>query len=249
MKINLFIAHASDRDLANARLRWQLSDGSSEGERELDVPGWGASDVGKVTLRPPSPGRFRLELELLDRTGATAGRNWTDLAVFERPQHRMPAWSENPALQAFLTEAEWPIDRADGVPVAAGLIPSAAGVLLASAGDESEGVRAVERDHSPWEGDWAQGMHWFGPLLRQGTPLLPRLDMTCSGLVPEAVLTGPRPEQALAGMYVGWIHKPVATAARLRRGVVATTFPILKAGPRDPLAVCLLDNLLRASSR
>lgn len=246
IEITLLVAHASDRDLTNARLRWRFSDGSSESEREVEVPGWGPSRVGEVTLQPPSAGRFRLELELLDRTGATAGRNWTDLAVFERPQHRVPAWSEDPAIRAFLKQAEWPVDRIDGVPVATGLEPHATGVLLASAGDESEGVRALERDRSPWEGDWAQGMHWFGPILRRGTPLLPRLDITCSGLVPKAVLTGPRPAQTLSGMYVGWIHKPVATAALLRPGVAATTFPILEAGPRDPLAVSLLDNLLRA---
>jgi Glycosyl hydrolases family 2, TIM barrel domain/Glycosyl hydrolases family 2, sugar binding domain/Glycosyl hydrolases family 2 len=249
IEIGLNVAHASHLDLTKAILRWQLSDGSSRGEREVDVPAWGSSRVGEVTLRATSAGRVRLELELLDANGVTAGSNWTDLAVFQPPPHRVPAWSENPAIRAFLEEAQWPIDRTDGVPVALGLEADAGGVLLASAGDESSAVRAVERDHSPWEGDWAQGMHWFGASLRRNTPLLPRLDLTCSGFVPTAVLTGSRPEHTLAGMFVGWVHKPVATAAHLRPGVVATTFPILEAGPRDPLAVSLLNNLLHVVAR
>ncbi|MEA2484986.1 MAG: hypothetical protein QOD46_97, partial [Actinomycetota bacterium] len=52
----------------------------------------------------------------------------------------------------------------------------------------------------------------------------------------------------LSGMYVGWVHKPVATTATLRPGVVATSFPLLDGGPTDPLAVCLLNNMLDAAA-
>jgi hypothetical protein len=249
IKVALHVAHASGRDLTRATLRWRGSDGSSQGEGAVDVPGWSAPRVGEVLIRPPSVGRFRLEFELMDESGATAGRNWTDIAVFDRPEPEVPAWADDPAVLGFLEAAGWPTDDNDGVPVSNGLDPHQPGLWLAAAGDEGDGVRAVERTGSPWEGDWAQGMHWLGPALRRGTPLLERVDITCSGMVPPAVLTGPRPEQTLAGMYVGWIHKAVATAALLRPGVVATTWPILEAGPRDPLAISLLANLLQAATR
>jgi hypothetical protein len=249
MRIAVHIAHASDRDLRGATLRWRGSDGSSQGEAAVEVLGWTAPRVADVIIRPQSAGRLRLELELVDDTAATAGRNWTDIAVFDRPEPEVDAWSDDPAVLGFLEGAGWPTDRTDGTLVSTGLDRQRSGVWLAAAGDEGDGVRAVERTGSAWEGDWAQGMHWFAPALRRGTPLLPRVDITCAGMVPPAVLTGPGPAQTLAGMYVGWIHKAVATAAVLRPGVVATTWPILQAGPRDPLAVSLLANLLQATMR
>jgi hypothetical protein len=190
-----------------------------------------------------------LELELLDAAGATAGKDWTELAVYERRSPDVAAWSEDPGVLAFLDAAGIPSDERNGVRINRGLEASTGRTLvLASAGDEGAGVRAIERTGTPWEGDWAQGIHWVGGELRRGTPLLPRLDLTCVDLVPEAVLTGPKLDQVLAGMYVGWIHHAAATAAVLREGVVGTTFPILEAGANDPMAVSLLINLLQSAT-
>jgi Glycosyl hydrolases family 2, sugar binding domain/Glycosyl hydrolases family 2, TIM barrel domain/Glycosyl hydrolases family 2 len=248
IQIGVHVAHASDLDLTRAMIRWRSSDGSLKGESAISVSPWTAPRVAGFTFRPQAAGRIRLEFDLADEAGTTAGGNWTDIAVYERRTHEVPAWAEDPMVRGFLEEARLPIDRS-GVLVTTGLeAPGHPGVLLASAGDAGGGVNAVERVGSSWEGDWAQGMHWFSPELRRGTPLLPRLDITCSGLVPPSVLTGLGPEPTLAGMYVGWIHRAVATAGIVRPGIVATTFPVLEAGALDPLAVALLGNLLEATT-
>jgi Glycosyl hydrolases family 2, sugar binding domain/Glycosyl hydrolases family 2, TIM barrel domain/Glycosyl hydrolases family 2 len=247
--VNLYVAHASGHDLSEATLRWRCADGSAQGEHAIAVDAWTAPLVGECTLRPERSGRLRVEIELLDRSKDVIGKNWLDINVFDRPTHLQPAWSEERALLDLLDAAQWPIDTRDGVRVTSSLGPTdTPTVQLVHSGDEYAGIRALARTGSPWEGDWAQGMHWFSPVLRSGTPVLPRLDLTCSGVVPDAVLAGCEPRQTLSGMYVGWVHKPVATTATLRPGVVATSFPLFDGGPTDPLAVCLLNNMLDAAA-
>jgi hypothetical protein len=248
--IRVHVAHASERDLTSGVLRWRSADGSTKGEQHMSVSPWTAPAVAEIELQPATKGRHRLELEVLDGAGAIVGRNWIELAAYGRLPTEVSAWSDDAAILTFLKAAGIPTHRWNGVGVSTGFPgPEGKAVLLASAGDEGAGVQAVDRTGTAWEGDWAQGMHWLDGKLRSGTPLLPRLDLTCRGLVPEAVLTGPRPDQALAGMYVGWIHKGAATAAVLKSGVVATTFPVLDAGPDDPMAVSLLTNLLKEAAR
>jgi hypothetical protein len=250
IKVQLHAAHASSQDLTRGTLHWSLSDGSLRGEHPLAIDAWSVSKVAEIALELTVPGRHRLELELEDAQGALAGRNWIDLRAFEPPHAEISAWSGDANVRDFLEAAGVPIDRELGVHVHQGLEATGErAVLLASEGDERAGVKATARNGTLWEGDWAQGMHWVGATLRRGTPLSPRLDLTCSGLVPESVLEGADLDHSLAGMYVGWIHNAVATAAVLRPGVVATTFPIIDAGPHDPLGVWLLTNLLREASR
>jgi hypothetical protein len=249
VRVRLHVAHASERDLTHGLLRWRSSDGTLKGEQPISVSPWTTTPVAAVWWEPTGAGRHILELELLDAAGATAGKDWTELAVYERRSPDVAAWSEDPGVLAFLDAAGIPSDERNGVRINRGLEASTGRTLvLASAGDEGAGVRAIERTGTPWEGDWAQGIHWVGGELRRGTPLLPRLDLTCVDLVPEAVLTGPKLDQVLAGMYVGWIHHAAATAAVLREGVVGTTFPILEAGANDPMAVSLLINLLQSAT-
>jgi Glycosyl hydrolases family 2, TIM barrel domain/Glycosyl hydrolases family 2 len=247
--VDLYVAHASGRDLSRARLRWHCTDGSAPEERAVTVDAWTAPLVGRFGLRPERSGRLRIEIELLDRARDVIGKNWVDISVFDHPAHLQPAWSEERTVLDFLEAAHWPVDTHSGVRVTTSLgftdTPTA---QLVQSGQDHTGIRAVARTGSPWEGDWAQGMHWFSPALRARTPLLSRLDLTCSGVVPDAVLTGCQPDQTLSGMYVGWVHKAIATTAIFRPGVVATTFPLLDSGPADPLAVCLFNNMLQAAA-
>jgi Glycosyl hydrolases family 2, sugar binding domain/Glycosyl hydrolases family 2, TIM barrel domain/Glycosyl hydrolases family 2 len=250
IRLKIHVAHASERDLSEATLLWRMTDGDEHGEQRISVPEWSAPAVTEVALRPTVGGRHRVEMQLIDGAGSTVARNWTDFSVFHRPSGEVAAWSGDPAVLDFLQECDWPIDRRIGVQIRRGLeVPANRALLFVAAGQKNAAIEAIARAGSPWEGDWAQGMHWLSETLRTDTPLLPRIDLTCSGLVPDAVLTGAGPEQTLAGMYVGWIHRSVATAAILGEGVVATTFPILEAGPKDPMALSLLGNLLRQCAR
>jgi hypothetical protein len=247
--IRLHAAHASSCDLTQSTLRWISSEGA-RGEHPVDVAPWSASKVGEPTLMLDIPGRHRIELELVDAGGALLGRNWIDITVYDRPRLELPAWSDDEEVLRFLKTAGFSLDERDGVRVSPGLDDQPErGVLLAGVDDEGAGVRGIGRTGTSWEADWAQGMHWIGDALRRGTPQSARVDLTCSGLIPEAVLDGADLDRSLAGMYVGWIHDAVATAAELKPGLLATTFPILQAGPHDPMAVWLLFNLLREAIR
>jgi hypothetical protein len=74
--------------------------------------------------------------------------------------------------------------------------------------------------------------------------------------MPKLVLTGiPQrdyPTDVLAGMFVGWVHKPAVAAGirRLGRGaVLATTFRLAGNLGDDPVATHLFAHLLREAAR
>lgn len=82
------------------------------------------------------------------------------------------------------------------------------------------------------------------------------LDLSFDKVVPHHVMTGFRTweyaGQVLAGLVVGWVHKPAATIAERRigkGGLVATTFRLLGDAPgNDPVAAGLFDALLETAA-
>jgi len=64
---------------------------------------------------------------------------------------------------------------------------------------------------------------------------------------PEQVITGIAAEHTLAGLFVGWLHQPVALIGRVPVGdgvITITTLPVLP--PDDsPLRTVLLHDLIR----
>ncbi len=118
-------------------------------------------------------------------------------------------------------------------------------------------IQLSPRHRSLWRGDWITGFSWIkreGPFA--GLPGGPLLDLSFDRVVPRHVLTGFRAWEyggdVLAGMVVGWVHKPAALIARRRvgrGGLVATTFRLTTEAPgADPVAEALLDGCLRAAA-
>ena len=104
------------------------------------------------------------------------------------------------------------------------------------------------RAGTPWEGDWAQGLHWLSRELRRDTWLIPRMDLTWRGLVPPAVLEGSEPDRTLSGT----LRRVGRASGRHDRpaggGCIASTIPLADADPADPLVRTILSRLLELAS-
>jgi hypothetical protein len=111
-------------------------------------------------------------------------------------------------------------------------------------------IALMERHGTMWRGDWIAGFSW---IRRDGAfadlPGGPLLDLAYSGVVPRHVMGGWSGWEfggpVIAGLVVGWVHKPVALIGERRVGrgnLLATTFRLLtKAAGDDPMADALFD--------
>jgi hypothetical protein len=111
------------------------------------------------------------------------------------------------------------------------------------------GLDIEERDDSAWQGDWAStfGWHRFDKLPTGNT-----VNFAFAGITPEYVIGDFSGRdfafQVYAGLFVGWLHKPVPTIARRRMGqgeVFVSTFQLSKNLDRNPLAMYLFTELLK----
>ena len=110
------------------------------------------------------------------------------------------------------------------------------------------GLGIAPRRGTPWQGDWASsfGWHRFGDLPTQGV-----VNFAFTGLTPEHVIEGIAPREfaldVYAGLFVGWIHKPVPTIARKRVGrgtLLVSTFRLAQNLEDNPLARYLFAELM-----
>ena len=111
------------------------------------------------------------------------------------------------------------------------------------------GLDITERDDTAWQGDWASsfGWHRFEALPTGGV-----VNFAFAGLTPEHVITDFSPREFAydvhAGLFVGWLHKPVPTIARRRMGqgqVWVSTFRLSQNLEKNPLAMYLLAELMK----
>jgi hypothetical protein len=116
-------------------------------------------------------------------------------------------------------------------------------------------MRRVRRGNI-WRGDWITNFSW---LARTGVfakvPGGPLFDLSFDRVAPDYVLwASVRPWEyeaglMLAGVVVGWVHKPVGFIIERSFGkgkLVMSTFRLTRDPPRvDPVATTLLDGLIR----
>jgi hypothetical protein len=114
------------------------------------------------------------------------------------------------------------------------------------------GTAIAPRRGTPWQGDWASsfGWHRFASL-----PTNHVVNFAFADLTPEHVIHGFAPRdfalEVHAGMFVGWLHKPIPTIARKRLGrgeLIISTFRLAKNLETNPLAKHLLCELLKLIS-
>jgi hypothetical protein len=115
------------------------------------------------------------------------------------------------------------------------------------------GLDITERDDTAWQGDWASsfGWHRFDDLPTGGV-----VNFAFAGLTPEHVITDFSPREfafdVYAGLFVGWLHKPVPTIARRRMGqgeVWVSTFRLSQNLEKNPLAMYLFAELMKLVCR
>ncbi|HET7713629.1 MAG TPA: glycoside hydrolase family 2, partial [Patescibacteria group bacterium] len=96
--------------------------------------------------------------------------------------------------------------------------------------------------------DWASafGWHRFDKLPTGGT-----VNFAFAGLTPEHVISNFSSHDfafdVYAGLFVGWLHKPVPTIARRRAGqgeVLVSTFQLSRNLKTNPLAMYLFAELM-----
>ena len=114
------------------------------------------------------------------------------------------------------------------------------------------GVGLKARDGSPWQGDWAStlGWHRFDELPTGGL-----VNFAFAGLTPDVVLQGfsarDFEQDVLAGLFVGWLHKPVPTIAKKRFAhgeMWISTFRLSHQLTKNPLAAYLFAKLVAGLS-
>ena len=125
-------------------------------------------------------------------------------------------------------------------------------LFLAEANDALQthipGLDIEPRRGTPWQGDWASSFGWHR---FENLPTDHIVNFAFADLTPDHVILGfPPREFALdvyAGLFVGWVHKPVPTIARRRVGrgeLLVSTFRLSKNLGTNPLARYLLAELL-----
>ncbi|HET9589780.1 MAG TPA: hypothetical protein VFO91_13420, partial [Anaerolineales bacterium] len=111
------------------------------------------------------------------------------------------------------------------------------------------GLGITPRKDSPWSGDWASSFGWHR---FEDVPTGGVVNFAFADLTPEHIIQGFSPRDfaldVYAGLFVGWLHKPVATVARRRAGrgeVLVSTFRLSRNLDTNPLALHLFVELMQ----
>jgi hypothetical protein len=126
-------------------------------------------------------------------------------------------------------------------------------LLLAEADDALQtyipGIGIAPRNGTPWQGDWASSFGWHR---FENIPTDNVVNFAFADLTPEHVIHGFAPRDfaldVFAGLFVGWLHKPIPTIARKRVGrgeLLVSTFRLGKNLETNPLAEYLFGELLQ----
>jgi len=126
-------------------------------------------------------------------------------------------------------------------------------LLLAETDDALQtyipGIGIASRSGTPWQGDWASSFGWHR---LESLPTDNVVNFAFADLTPEHVIHGFAPRDfaldVFAGLFVGWLRKPIPTIARKRVGrgtLLISTFQLSKNLETNSLAKYLLCELLK----
>lgn len=276
--IRIWLSRYSAADPGAGVVRWQVEETALAGEIPAPPLARGqVVDLGEIAFTAPevtgeSGRQFTLSLRWLGANGRVVAENDLTFSVFPFALRiaalKMALWTPDGELADRLRELSWPVTdalRPDVLVIARRLdyelhrwVQHGGCLLLLANGPEALSaplprVRVVPREGTVWQGDWASSFSWLrraGPYaVLPGGPLL---DLSFSRVIPEHVIAGLSPwdfeADVDAGLFVGWIHKPVALIARVRYGrgvVLITTFRICDENiGADPVATTLLRALV-----
>jgi hypothetical protein len=110
------------------------------------------------------------------------------------------------------------------------------------------GLGIQPRAGTPWQGDWASSFGWHR---FESLPTDHVVNFAFADLTPEHVIHGFSPRDfaldVYAGLFVGWLHKPMPTIARKRVGqgqLFVSTFRLSKNVDTNPMAKYLFTEMM-----
>ncbi|HEY89333.1 MAG TPA: glycoside hydrolase family 2 [Thermoflexia bacterium] len=266
----VILSRYSQRTESRGQVQWSLDGTGLKGALAVPrvAPG-SVVAVGEIAFTGPdvaATARHRLCLHWNATNGSTIAANEYELLLVPRQRLTEPVATvaaDDPAVVEQLTALGYTVGTDLTGDVAILTQWDQAGdnfvqrggraLLLAEelSGQTYPEIRFLPREGTIWAGDWTSTLHWFRP----DVSCIPHdnwLDMPFVGVIPEQVIIGLPPsafaDDVLGGLFVGWVHKPVATTVRLARGdgqLLVTTLRLrrgLLAG--DPVAAILCQDLV-----
>ena len=272
--IPLFFSHYSAIELHDAVLEWELVEKeqpiSNGKEFQRQCRPFRVTELGPVHFRVPAvenPMKAKLKLRLSDHGNLITS---SQQEIYLLPSPSFPAINKRLHSPEFrdilrplgysttedLSTAEIALTGTLDDSYRDFILQGGRVLFLAESDDALQtyvpGLGIQPRNGTPWQGDWASsfGWHHFSSLPTNGV-----INFAFAGLTPEHVIHGFAPRDfaldVYAGLFVGWLHKPVPTIARKRMGrgeVLVSTFRLAKNLTRHPLAMYVFCELLRSLS-
>jgi len=269
--MKILLSHYSAIEIKEARLEWQVS--SEEfSVRGVQLPAaeslpFGITEVGFVNFETPqieNPMAAQLEVKLLDGERLIAS---TEQEIYVVPAPAQSGEGQlvfSPDLQEPLKKLGYSLtDDLSQARVAVvtklddsfrGFILRGGPVILLAENEDAlqmhiPYVDIKEREDTAWQGDWAStfGWHRFEKIPTGGA-----VNFAFAGLTPEHIIGGFSPRDfafnVYAGLFIGWLHRPVPTIARRSVGqgeVLISTFRLSRNLETNPLAMYLFAELMR----
>lgn len=231
-----------------------------------------------MTLSAPEvtqPNDVVYELALLDTHGEALAYRELRLSVLPKSELNAAIWTSSDRLAGWLEQLGYSITATASestVIVASQLTPELtqmvqSGCRLLLLAENADAIpsensdplviepyfpyaRIVKRQHTAWEGNWASTVAWVNAPVSFGAQLL---DDRFRNIIPTHVITGFKQgdflQNVYAGLFAGWIHKPVALAGVRYYGdgrIVISTFNLTsEKAINDPMARYMLDYYIR----
>lgn len=269
--MQILFSHYSVTNIKEPMLVWEVtSDGFSARGAQLpaaECTSFGITDLGFVRFETPlvkDPVVARLEFKLFDDERLIASTD-QEIYIFPEPSPsgdglpvfspdlRVPLGKLGCSITDDLSQAKVAIVTKLDDSFRSFILRGGRVLLLAEYEDALQmyipHVEIKERKDTAWQGDWASSLGWhrFEKIPTGGT-----VNFAFAGLTPEHVISGFVPRDfafnVYAGLFVGWLHKPVPTIARRWLGegeVLISTFRLSKNLGSNPLAMYLFAELMR----
>jgi hypothetical protein len=270
-QMRVLCSHYSAVEIQEAVLEWRVSSNQysvvsgqwSVGER----PAFGVTELGIVSFAVPQvekPAKAQLELRLVS-SGELIASTELDFYIFPNvsaqangrrvysPQFHLMLERLGYEFVESLSQADIAVVTTLDDACRDFLLRGGKVVFLAEEDHALQtyipGIAIEPRRGTPWQGDWASsfGWHRFASLPTEGV-----VNFAFAGLTPEHVIHGFAPRDfaldVYAGLFVGWLHKPIPTIARRRVGrgeLLVSTFRLAKNLETNPLAKDLFSELLK----
>ena len=275
--VDLYLSHYSRANLCNSHVEWNLGGYEPEihgAAKITTLKDYDVSLVEKINFRVPNtdlPVRARLEFRLISAEGQVLAKNDLDISIFPYLRKAAikvdtlclyaPDLPEAAGLFGYrlvddLSEADVALVTTLTDELRQFLLAGGRVLWLAENNTTQQTflgpINVQPRQGTIWQGDWVNTFSWLYP--NQAFQTFPEnglLDFNYADLTPDNVIVGLGQDafahQVCAGMTVGWIHRTVALAAKIRVGkgeLFISTFRLSQNISSHPVASGMVRDML-----